>query len=81
MNTELKNKDLNSNDAKPMLCDSAFEYRVVDHDMFDQDEISLMNNMGAKGWEIIRILDPMNWLNSDGKFIRIYYKRVKKHFT
>ena len=81
MNTELENKNLASNDAKPVLCDSAFEYRVVDHDMFDSEEINLMNYLGSKGWEIIRILEPMNWLNADGKFIRIYYKRSKKHFT
>ena len=57
---------------------STFEYRVIDHDMFDEDEIQLMNSMGSKGWEIIRILDPMKWLNSDGMFVRIYYKRVKQ---
>jgi hypothetical protein len=33
--------------------------------------------MGSKGWEIIRILEPMKWQNSDGMFIRIYYKRIK----
>ena len=52
-----------------------FEYRVIDHDMFDEDEIQTMNSMGSKGWEIIRILEPMEWLNSDGMFVRIYYKR------
>jgi hypothetical protein len=57
---------------------STFEYRVIDHDMFDEDEIQLMNSMGSKGWEIIRILDPMKWLNSEGMFVRIYYKRVKQ---
>lgn len=51
-----------------------FEYRVIDHDMFDEDEIRTMNSMGSKGWEIIRILEPMKWLNSDGMFVRIYYK-------
>jgi hypothetical protein len=57
---------------------STFEYRVIDHDMFDEDEIQLMNSMGSKGWEIIKILDPMKWLNSEGMFVRIYYKRVKQ---
>lgn len=57
---------------------STFEYRVIDHDMFDEDEIRTMNSMGSKGWEIIRILEPMKWLNSDGMFVRIYYKRVKQ---
>ena len=56
----------------------AFEYRVIDHDMFDEDEIQTINSMGSKGWEIIRILEPMKWLNSDGMFVRIYYKREKQ---
>ena len=56
----------------------AFEYRVIDHDMFDEDEIRTMNSMGSKGWEIIRILEPMKWQNSDGMFVRIYYKREKQ---
>ena len=55
-----------------------FEYRVIDHTMFDEDEIQLMNSMGRKGWEVMRILDPMDFINpNDGKFIRIYYKREK----
>ncbi len=55
-----------------------YEYRVIDHDMFDEDETSLINHMGSNGWEIIRILDPMNYIDpDDGKFIRIYYKREK----
>ena len=29
-----------------------FEYRVIDHDMFNEDEIQTMNSMGSKGWEI-----------------------------
>jgi len=57
---------------------STFQYRVIDHNMFDEDEILTMNSMGSKGWEIIRILDPMKWLNDDGMFVRIYYKRVKQ---
>ena len=52
-----------------------FEYRVIDHDMFDEDEIQTMNSMGSKGWEIIRILDPIKYKDSDGYFIRIFYKR------
>lgn len=55
-----------------------FEYRVIDHDMFDEDEIRTMNSMGSKGWKIIRILEPMKWLNRDGMFVRIYYKREKQ---
>lgn len=54
-----------------------FEYRVIDHDFFDNDEPSLMNSMGQKGWDIIKICDPLPWLNSEGMFIRIYYKREK----
>jgi hypothetical protein len=52
-----------------------FEYRVIDHDMFDENEIQLMNSMGSKGWEIIRLFEPMKWVNNEGMFIRIYYKR------
>lgn len=55
-----------------------FEYRLIDHDMFNEDEMRTMNFMASKGWEIIRILDPMKWINSDGMFVRIYYKREKK---
>ena len=55
-----------------------FEYRVIDHNMFDEDEIRTMNSMGSKGWEIIRILEPMKWINTDGMFVRIYYKRENK---
>jgi hypothetical protein len=56
---------------------STFEYRVIDHDLLDEEETKMMNYMGSKGWEIIRILEPMKWQNSDGMFIRIYYKRIK----
>jgi hypothetical protein len=56
----------------------AYEYRMVDHDMFDENEIWTMNNLGAYGWEIIRILEPMKYLNSEGMFVRIYYKREKE---
>ena len=52
-----------------------FEYRVLDHYMFDEEEPRRMNEMGLKGWEIIRILDPMKSTNSDAMFVRIYYKR------
>jgi len=55
-----------------------YEYRVIDHAMFDPYEIELMNSMGAKGWEIIRILDPRAWENSDGLYTRIYYKREQE---
>ena len=55
-----------------------FEYRVIDHDMFDENEIQTMNAMGSKGWEITGILEPMKWRYSDGMFVRIYYKREKQ---
>ena len=63
--------------VKPVVSNRTFEYRMIDHDMFDIDELQLMNLMGSKGWEIIRILEPMKWINSDGMFVRIYYKRDK----
>lgn len=55
-----------------------FEYRIIDHNMFDEDEMQIMNSMGSNGWEIVRVLDPMKYINSDGLFIRIYYKREKQ---
>ena len=55
--------------------ENKIEYRMIDHDMFDEYMIHEMNSMGNKGWKIIRILDPMKWLDSDGMFIRIFYER------
>lgn len=55
-----------------------YEYKYIDHDMFTENSIVEMNQMGENGWDIIRILDPMKYLNSEGEFIRIYYKREKK---
>lgn len=52
-----------------------WEYRMIDHDMFDEDTPREINSMGERGWEIIRILDPIKWINSEGFFIRIFYKR------
>jgi hypothetical protein len=52
-----------------------YEYRIIDHDMFDEEERTIINTMGKKGWEIIRILDPMKYIDSEGFFIRIYYKK------
>jgi len=55
-----------------------FEYRVIDHSEYDDgEEVSLMNSMGRSGWEIIRILEPKEWANGGGNYIRIYYKRIK----
>lgn len=62
----------------PVVSNRTFEYRMIDHDMFDIDELQLMNSMGSNGWEIIRILEPMKWINSDGMFVRIFYKREKQ---
>jgi hypothetical protein len=42
------------------------------------NEIRRMNEMGAEGWEVIKILEPRQWLNSNSLFIRIYYKRKKQ---
>jgi hypothetical protein len=53
------------------------EYRMIDHDMFDEDMVREMNGMGERGWKIIRILDPMPWKESEGMFIRIFYEREK----
>ena len=55
-----------------------YEYRVVDYDMFDGEMADGMNYMGDKGWDVIRILDPMSYVNSEGMFIRIFYKRTKQ---
>ena len=53
-----------------------FEYRVIDHTEYDKDEVNLMNSMGQKGWEIIKILEPKQWANGGGNYIRIYYRRI-----
>ena len=53
------------------------EYRMIDHNMFDENMVNEMNGMGKRGWKIIRILDPMPWKGSDGMFIRIFYEREK----
>ena len=72
----MEHKKMNNKDTT--LRSSTYEYRVIDHNMFDEEEIITMNSMGSNGWEIIKILEPMNWLNSEGMFIRIYYKREKQ---
>jgi hypothetical protein len=72
------NEELNQPSCLGAVSSRTFEYRVIDHDMFDEDEIPTMNSMGSKGWEIIRVLEPMKWLNNDGMFVRIYYKREKQ---
>lgn len=49
---------------------------MLDYDMFDEDMVTEINAMASKGWVIIRILDPMPWVNhTDGMFIRIFYER------
>lgn len=55
--------------------ENIFEYRMIDHDMFDKDMIIEINSLANRGWKIVRILDPMNWSGSDGMFIRIFYER------
>lgn len=72
-----KSNSQQGNGVLPCVSNRTFVYRMIDHDMFDEDEIRTMNSMGEKGWEIIRILEPMKWINSDGMFVRIYYKREK----
>lgn len=57
------------------ITNRSFEYRMIDYDMFDESQIESMNYMGSKGWEIIRILEPMKYLNSEELFVRIFYKR------
>lgn len=52
-----------------------YEYRIIDHDFFDEHELEIMDIMGNSGWDIIKILKPMKYVNSEGLFIRIYYKR------
>jgi len=77
MSTNVEGQFVSPNDAKPLVSRRTFEYRIIDHDMFDEGDTALINTMGSKGWEIIKILDPIKWLNSDGMFTRIYYKREK----
>ena len=62
----------------PTVSNRAFEYRIIDHDMFYNNDNELIKSMGLKGWEIIKIFEPMKYLNSDAMFVRIYYKREIK---
>lgn len=55
-----------------------YEYRVIDHPTFDINVMDLMNHLGSEGWKIIKISEPMKYLNSDGLFTRIYYRRTTK---
>lgn len=54
-----------------------YEYRMIDYDMFDEDMSREIEGLTSRGWKIIRILDPMKWVNSEGMFIRIFYQRKR----
>lgn len=56
-----------------------FEYRVIYHQSNGdfQEEINMMNYMGDKGWEIIKVDDPKPYTESEGEYVRIFYKRIK----
>ena len=54
-----------------------FEYRMIDYDMFDENMSMELDGLTSLGWKIIRILDPMKWINSEGMFIRIFFQRKR----
>ena len=54
-----------------------YEYRMIDYDMFDEDMSREIEGLTSRGWKIIRILEPMKWVNSEGMFIRIFYQRKR----
>ena len=54
-----------------------YEYRMIDYDMFDEDMLREIEGLTYSGWKIIRILEPMKWVNSEGMFIRIFYQRKR----
>ena len=49
----MEHENLNNKETAQLgigaVSSSTFEYRVIDHDMFDEDEIRTMNSMGSKG--------------------------------
>lgn len=55
-----------------------YEYRMIDYDMFDGDMSIEIEGLTLKGWKIIRILEPMKWVNNDGMFIRIFFERKRQ---
>ena len=55
-----------------------FEYRMIDYDMFDDNMSMELDGLTSRGWKIIRILDPMKWINSEGMFIRIFFQRKRE---
>ena len=50
---------------------------MIDYDMFDEDMSREIEGLTSCGWKIIRILEPMKWVNSEGMFIRIFYQRKR----
>jgi len=51
---------------------------MIDYDMFDENMSQELDGLTLRGWKIIRILDPIKWLNSDGMFIRIFFERKRQ---
>jgi hypothetical protein len=54
------------------------EYRAIDLDMFDGEMSDVLNSMGQKGWEVVKFFEPMKYVNSDGMFVRIIFKRLQQ---
>ena len=50
---------------------------MIDYDMFDENMSMELDGLTSLGWKIIRILDPMKWINSEGMFIRIFFQRKR----
>ena len=58
--------------------ENKIEYRVIDLDMFGGEMPEVLNSMGQKGWEVVKFFEPMKYVNSDGMFVRIIFKRLQQ---
>ena len=52
-----------------------YEHRIIDHDWSDVEEHYAVNSMGKRGWEVVAALGPIKYSESDGYYMRVFYKR------
>lgn len=55
-----------------------FEYKMIEHNVFNGDITREMNSMGKKGWRVIRMFDPIRHFDTGVVFIRVFYERKQK---
>lgn len=53
------------------------EYRIINHGL-DDDLQREINAIAERGWVMFRAYDPENWIDSEGKFIRIIWQRARE---